>query len=319
MVFYVTEDHAKRPYRLLRHRLGADPVEDALLYEEADELFRLGVWRSRSRAFVFAGSRSFTSAETRYLSAADPTGSWRMLAPREKDHEYDVDHGGDFFYIRTNGGGRRNFRLVRAPVSDPGPERWEELIPHRETVMLEEFDIFADHSVAHEREDGLVRLRVTSLRDGGVHHVQFPEPTYDVSEEAERRVRRRSLSPALRVPDHPAVGLRLRRGRRAALRLLKQAEVLGGYDPTRYRSERLHATAPDGMRVPISFVSRADTPRDGTTPLDLVGLRRLRHSVPGALLLEPAEPARPRGERGHRPHPRRRRAGQALARRRAAC
>src|SRR5262249_41744042 len=88
-----------------------------------------------------------------------PGSSW----PREKDHEYDVDHGGDFFYIRTNGGGRRNFRLVRTPVADPRPERWEELIPHRENVMLEEFDVFVGHHVVHEREDGLIRLRVTGL------------------------------------------------------------------------------------------------------------------------------------------------------------
>jgi oligopeptidase B len=270
LVFYVTEDRAKRPYRLLRHRLGADPLEAALLYEEADELFRLGVWRSRSRAFLLAGSRSFTSAETRYLPATDPSGPWQMLAPREKDHEYDADHGGDFFYIRTNGGGRRNFRLVRAPVTDPGSERWEELIPHRDTVMLEELDVFADHHVAHEREDGLVRLRVTSLHDGGVHHVEFPEPTYDVSEEANAefdagayRLRYESLITPPSVYDYDVAERRLR--------LLKQAEVLGGYDRTRYRSERLHATAPDGTRVPVSFVSRADTPCDGSSPLALVG------------------------------------------------
>ncbi len=269
-MFYVTEDHAKRPYRLLRHRLGADVSDDPLLYEETDELFRLGVWRSRSRAFLLAASRSFTSAEARYLPAADPTGTWCVLAPREKDHEYDIDHGGDFFYIRTNGSGRRNFCLVRAPVSDPRPERWEELIPHREAVMLEDVDVFADHYVAHEREDGLVRLRVTALPDGASHHVQFPEPTYDVSAEANAefdaaayRIRYESLITPPSVYDY-AVAER-------QLRLLKQAEVRGGYDPTRFRSERLHATAPDGTRIPISFVARADTPRDGSSPLDLVG------------------------------------------------
>jgi oligopeptidase B len=269
-LFYVTEDHAKRPYRLFRHRLGTAAGDDALLYEETDELFRLGVWRSRSRAFLLAASRSFTSAEARLLPAAHPTGAWRVLAPREKDHEYDVDHGGDFFYIRTSGGGRRNFRLVRAPVSDPGPERWEELIPHRETVMLEDVDVFADHYVVHEREEGLVRLRVTGLGDGAFHHVQFPEPTYDVSPEANAefeaaayRIRYESLITPPSVYDYDVAERRLR--------LLKRAEVLGGYDPARFRSERLHAVAPDGTRIPISFVARADTPRDGSSPLDLVG------------------------------------------------
>jgi oligopeptidase B len=269
-LFYVVEDHAKRPYRLSRHRLGTDLAEDVLLYEETDELFRLGVWRSRSRAFVFVTSRSYTSAEVRYLPASDPAGTWRLIAPREKDHEYDVDHGGAFFYIRTNGGGQRNFRLVWAPVSDPGPERWEELIAHRETVMLEDLDVFADHYVAHERQDGLVRLQVTSLAAGGTHDVQFPEPTYDVTQDANAefatgsyRIRYESLVTPPSVYDYDVAERRLR--------LLKQSEILGGYDASRYRSERLHATAPDGTRVPISLVTRVDTPRDGSSPLDLVG------------------------------------------------
>jgi oligopeptidase B len=193
-----------------------------------------------------------------------------VVAPREKDHEYDVDHGGAFFYIRTSGGGRRNFRLVRAPVEDPGPERWEELIPHRETVMLEDVDVFADHYVVHEREEGLVRLRVAGLGDGAFHHVQFPEPTYDVSSEANAefetpayRIRYESLVTPPSIYDYDVAERRLR--------LLKRAEVLGGFDPARFRTERLHATAPDGTRIPISFVARADTPRDGSSPLDLVG------------------------------------------------
>jgi oligopeptidase B len=270
VLFYVTEDHAKRPYRLHRHRLGAAPTDDALLYEEGDELFRLGVWRSRSLAFVFAASRSFTSAEARYLPAGDPGGPWRTVAPREKEHEYDVDHGGDFFYIRTNGGGRRNFRLVRARVPAPGPEAWEELIPHRESVMLEDVDVFADDYVVHEREDGLVRLRVIALPDGASHDVQFPEPTYDVTPEANAefeaaayRFRYQSLVTPSSVYDYDKPSRRLL--------LLKQTEVLGGYDPTRYRSERLHATAADGTRIPISIVYRADAPRDGSSPLDLIG------------------------------------------------
>jgi len=128
----------------------ASPLGDAsddLIFEEADELFRVHVWRSRSRAWLFAASRSFTSSEVRYVPATDPAGAWRTVLEREKDHEYDVDHGvgpGDgVFYIRTNGQGRRNFRLVRTPVADPRPEHWTELIAHREDVMIEDVDVFA--------------------------------------------------------------------------------------------------------------------------------------------------------------------------------
>ena len=267
-LFYVLEDHAKRPYRLYRHRLG-DPTDD-LLYAETDELFRLGVWRSRSRRYLFSMSRSFTSAEARFLPADEPTGVWTMIAPREKDHEYDVDHGGDLFYIRTNGDGLRNFRLVAAPVGDPGRRSWRELIPHREHVMLEDVDVFAHHSVVHEREDGLIRLRVTELATGTFHHVEFPEPTYDVAPEPNAefvtpvyRFRYQSMITPSSVFDYDTL--------RRTLTLLKQTEVLGGYDRAQYRSERVWATAGDGTRVPISLVTRADTPRDGTGPMLLVG------------------------------------------------
>jgi oligopeptidase B len=273
-IFYVLEDPAKRPYRLLRHRLGAPAAEDALLYEEQDELFRLGVWRSRSRSLLFAASGSFTATEYRYLSASEPGGTWRLLLAREKDHEYSVDHGagpgGGVFYIRTNAAGRRNFRLVAAPVDDPAPERWQELIAHRDDVMLEDMDVFASHYVVHERAEGLIRLRVTELTTGYSHHVEFPEPTYELSGDVNAefalpayRFRYQSFITPASVYDYDVAGRKLM--------LLKQTPVLGGYDPTRYRSERIHAIAGDGARVPISLVSPVGEPRDGSSPLFLTG------------------------------------------------
>ena len=267
-LFYVTEDAAKRPYRLYRHRLGQ--TVDDLEYEERDALFHLNVERSRSLAYLFAVSASFTTTEARYLPAGEPAAAWRVLLPREKGHEYHVDHGGDLFYIRTNGGGRRNFRLVSAPVADPRPDQWRELIPHREDVMLEDVEVFAGHHVVHERQDGLVGLRITALADGAVHHVQFPEPAYDVASEANAEFRTgtyrfsyQSLITPPSVFDYDVTS-------RERV-LLKQIEVLGGYDPSRYRTERAHATAPDGTRVPLSLVYRAGTPRDGSSPLLLSG------------------------------------------------
>jgi oligopeptidase B len=268
VLFYVTEDHAKRAHRLWRHRLGV-PVDD-LLYEETDELFRLFVWRSRSRALLFAGSYSFTSTEARFLPATQPDGVWKLVQPREKDHEYHVEHADDIFYIRTNGDGFRNYRLVTAPVSDPGKARWTEILPHREDVMLEDLDVFADFFVAHEREDGLTKLRVTNRADGTWHHIAFPEPAYDIGDEpnmefvtATYRFRYQSMVTPATVYDYDV--------RTRAYTVLKQQEVLGGYDPTRYRAERVHATAPDGTRVPISLVRPVDAPRDGTAPMVLAG------------------------------------------------
>jgi len=267
-LFYVLEDAAKRPYQLWCHRPGISGSD--LVHEEPDALFRIGVERSRSRAYLFLGTGSFTSSEWRYLPANDPAGTWHMLTPREKDHEYAVDHGGDRFYIRTNGGGRRNFRLLSAPVSDPRPENFTELIPHRDEVMLEDVEVFANHYVTHEREGGLTRLRITQLASGAEHHVEFPEPTYEVSPEHNHefitrlyRFRYQSLITPASVFDYD-VHTRERT-------LLKQTPVLGGYDPSRYRSERFWATSDDGTRVPISLVCRKETPRDGTAPMLLTG------------------------------------------------
>ena len=267
-IFYVTEDEAKRPYRCWRHRPGLPGHE--LVYEETDQLFRIGVERSRSRDFVFLAAGSFTSSEWRYLPASDPTADWRKLLPREKDHEYAVDHGGDRFYIRTNGGGRRNFRLVAAPVSDPRPECFTELVAHRENVMLEDVEAFSSYFIVHERESGLIRLHITWLANGTTHHIEFPEPTYEASGDANAefdtrvyRFRYQSLITPASVFDYDV----LTRERV----LLKQTEVLGGYDSTRYRSERIWATARDGVAVPISLVCRVESPRDGTSPLYLTG------------------------------------------------
>jgi oligopeptidase B len=273
-ILYVLEDDAKRPYRLQVHRLGGPVADDLLVYEETDALFRLGVWRSRSRALLFAGSGSFTTTEVRWAPAAEPAGDWRLVLPREREHEYSVDHGvgpdGDLFYIRTNAGGRRNFRLVVAPVSDPRPERWQELIAHRDDVFLDDVDVFASHYVVHERADGLLRLRVTALPGGDTHHVEFPEPAYEVSSDVNAefvtgayRLRYQSFVTPASVYDYAVLDRRLV--------LLKRTPVLGDFDPARYRSERIHATAPDGTRVPVSLVYRAGTPRDGSSPMLLAG------------------------------------------------
>jgi oligopeptidase B len=273
-LFYVVEDDAKRPHRLWRHRLGAPIADDTFVYEESDALFRLGVWRSRSKALVFAASASFTTTEIRWLPAAEPTAAWRLILARQHEHEYAVDHGitagGDVLYIRTNAGGRRNFRLVSAPLDDPRPERWQELIAHRDDVMLEDVDVFADHFVVHERADGLVRLRVTDLATGDAHHIAFPEPAYEVSSDVNAefearayRLRYQSFVTPASVFDYDVSPRRLT--------LLKQTPVLGGFDPVDYRSERIHAIAPDGTRVPISLVYRVGTPRDASSPLLLAG------------------------------------------------
>jgi oligopeptidase B len=267
-LFYTIDDPAKRPYRLYRLRLGS-PLPGDLVYEEKDELFRIGAGRSRSKGYIFLGSASHTTTEVRYIPADQPTAEWKVVAPRRHEHEYDVDHHGDRFYIRTNDKGR-NFRLVTAPVSDPRPENWTEVVPHRPDVMLEGVELFKNHYVLVEREKGLPEFQVTDLRTGASHAIQFPEPTYSAfvgaNPEFDSKVFRytyQSLVTPSSVFDYDMDG--------KTATLLKEQPVLGGFDRANYRSERLMATAPDGVKVPISLVYRVGTKRDGTAPMLLTG------------------------------------------------
>ncbi len=268
-LFYTVEDAAKRQYRLYRHRLGTPVANDVLVYEETDELFRIGAGRSKSKAFLFLSASSHTTAEYRFLAADRPESEWRIVAPREHEHEYDVDHHGDAFYVRTNDAGR-NFRLVKTPIGPPERASWQEVVPHRDDVMLEGFELFASHLVLVERARGLPRFGVVDLGSGEAHQVTFPEPTYlatlGANYEWETRVLRyhyQSLVTPDSVFDYDM-------GTRAAV-LLKQTEVPGGFDATRYASERIEATAADGTRVPLSIVARRDVARDGRAPLVMVG------------------------------------------------
>jgi oligopeptidase B len=230
-LFYTTTDPAKRPHRLYRHALGADTKGDALLYEEKDEKFRVGVYRTRSGDYLIFPVDSHTTSEVRYLKASDPQETLSLIAPRVQEREYAVDHRGDLFYIWTNDRGR-NYRIVTAPVSDPKPENWKELIPHRDDVMIDDFDAFANWLVVVEREDALPRIRVMDLKTGSSYRIEFPEAIYSVGPENNRefdtatlRYEYESFTTPTSIYDYDMAAPR---------KLLKQREVLGNYDPSLY-------------------------------------------------------------------------------------
>jgi oligopeptidase B len=275
-IFYVTEDHAKRAHKLWRHRLGE--ASDTLLFEEKDELFRIGVYRSRSKSYIFLATGSFTTDECHYLRADDPGGAFRILAHREKDHEYGVDHHGDLFYIRSNRTGR-NFSLLTAPVADPQQKNWKEIIPHREDVMLEDIDLFKDFYVLAERSGGLPQLRVTDFKSGAFHYVEFPEATYFARPETNREFEATQYRFNYESPITPSSVFDYDVAKRER-KLLKQTEVKGGFDATKYQTERLHAVAPDGTRVPISIVYRKGLKRDGSSPLFLTAYGSYGYPMP---------------------------------------
>jgi oligopeptidase B len=275
-LFYTVDDAAKRPYRVHRHRLGetADPI----VYEEKDELFRAYVGRTRSREYVLLGSGSHTTTEWWFLPAATPEADFRIVAPREHEHEYDVDHHGDSFYIRTNDKGR-NFRLVKAPVARPGRESWDEVVPHRPGTMLEGIEIFRDHYVLLDRAAGLEQLRVTEFATGTTHLVTFPEPAYSVFTVGNREYDTTLLRFSYQSLVTPSSTYDYDMATRERT-LLKRQPVLGGYDPGLYQSERVMAQAPDGTLVPLSIVYRRGLARDGRNPAYLYAYGSYGYPLP---------------------------------------
>jgi oligopeptidase B len=267
-LFYVTEDAVtKRKDKFFRHVLGSD--KNDLVYEEKDELFDLDVGRSRDKEIVFLHALSKTSVEARYMRANEPNGTLKVILPRQPEHEYDVDHRNNTFYIRTNKGAK-NFRIVTAPVNDPSEKNWKEFVAHKPAVKLESISLFANHAVLSEWENGLEQLEVVDFKTDKRHRIKFPEPVYSAelstNHEFDTSVVRygyNSLVTPFSIFDYD-----MNTGQAT---LLKQVEVPGGFDRTNYKSERVFATAADGTKVPLSIVYRKGVKLDGSAPLLLYG------------------------------------------------
>lgn len=267
-IFYTVEDSAKRQYRLYRHTAGATGSDD-LVYEEKDERFDLEAAKTRSQAYIFLISRSHTTTEVRYISADQPAAEWKLMEPRKQGVEYYPDHNGDFFYIRVNDTGR-NFRLVKAPVSDPRSPNWQEEVAQRPSVMLDETDFFKNYYVLYERENGLPQIQVTDLRNLQSTRIAFPEPAYDISPDVNRVYDTAKFRYTYQSAITPQSVFEYDMGSAASV-LLKQKEVPGGYDRTRYQVEQIYATASDGVKIPISVVHLKGAKLDGKGPLYLYG------------------------------------------------
>ena len=265
-LFFSTEDAiTKRPNLIFRHTLGASTADK--IFNEKDELFDVGVERSRDRKLIFTGSFATNETEFRYLPADKPEANFTLVLPREKDHKYYVDHRDGLFYIRTNKNAK-NYKVVTAPVANPNPANWKEFLATDPKVLIERIDLFKDFAVATEKSGALNRIRVLSLSTGEWKSLTFPEPVYSADpapnpdyDTTQFRYTYQSLITPLSVYDHDM--------KTNQSTLLKQQEVLGGYDPSNYVSERLWATARDGVRVPISIVYRKGLKRDGNAPLFL--------------------------------------------------
>jgi len=269
-LFYARQDATTlRAYQIWRHVLGTDSSQDQLIFQEDDETFVTYIFKTKTKKFLMIVSAQTVSQEYRYLDADDPYGNFRIFLPRERDHEYHVDHFEDRFLIRTNDQAK-NFRLMATAIDKPGREHWLEVIPHRADVFLGDFEIFKNYLAVEERQRGLTQIRVVPWSDEKEHYLEFQEPAYRAhignNPELDTTVLRfeyTSMKTPLSIYDYDMVT------RQRVL--LKQEEVLGGFNADRYVTERLYANAADGTEIPISIVYLKGTNRNGQSPLLLYG------------------------------------------------
>jgi oligopeptidase B len=268
-IFYTVEDDTtKRQYQVYRHSVGTSG-SDKLAYEEKDEKFDVYAAKTRSKAYILLFSASHTTSEVRYIPAGEPAAEWKVMQPRKQDVEYYPDHNGNFFYIRVNDTGR-NFRLVKAPVADPRSQNWQEVVPHRANIMLDDTDFFKNYYVLSERENGLPQIRVTDLHSGESRRIEFPEPAYASYGYTNREYDTSKFRYGYQsfITPRSVFEYDMASGKST---LLKQKEVPGGYDRSRYQVEQIYATASDGVKIPISVVHLKGAKLDGKGPLYLTG------------------------------------------------
>ena len=276
-LFLVTEDQTtKRSDKFWRHIVGAN--DNALVFDEKDELFDIGVGRSRDKKMIVLTSFAKTMREARYLPADQPNGELKIILPREKDHEYGVDYDEGKFYITTNKGAK-NFRVVTAPMNDPSEKNWKEFIRHNPKIKIEDITFFAAHGVVSERENGLEYLRIVDKKTGKSHRIETPEPVYTMNLGANPEYNLKKIqfgyNSFVTPPSTFEYDLNTKERK-----LLKQQEVLGGYDPKQYEVQRVWATARDGVKVPVAMVYKKGVKFDGSAPTLLYAYGSYGVSVP---------------------------------------
>ena len=276
-LFYVVKDpQTLRQYKVMRHKVGTSAIDDVLVFEEKDETYFSFIYKSKSNQFIILGSTQTISQEYQLLDANQPLSIPRLFHPRERGLEYDIDHIGDSFYIRTNWEAN-NFRIMKTAIDQTNREFWQPFIDHREDVLVEGLDLFQNFMVISERIKGISQIRIKPWK-GPEHYIDFPEDAflaytssnYEI-DAAILRLGYQSLTTPPSVFDYDMEN--------RTLNLLKEQEVLGGFDRNNYASERIFATARDGKEIPISIVYQKGFERNGDRPLLLYGYGSYGHSM----------------------------------------
>jgi oligopeptidase B len=269
-VFYMLKDTTTlRSHKVMKHVVGTPVSEDIEIYIEEDDTFSTSVYKTKSKKYLIISSTHTLYSEYRFLDADNPDGRFQVIQPREMNHEYDVSHFQDKFYIWTNWNAK-NYRLMETPVDKTTKENWKEVIPHRKDVYLQDIEIFKKYLVVEERKDGLRQIRVIKWDDRSEYYLQFDEEAYAAyvssNPEFDTNLLRFSYT-SLTTPD-TTYDFNMDNKEKV---LLKQEEVVGGFDPDNYMTERHFATARDGTKIPISLVYKKGLEKDGNNPLLLSG------------------------------------------------
>jgi len=276
--FYVERDDNQRPVRVRYHRLGDAPAKDKVVYEESDPGFFVGIGKSQSGAYVFAVSGSQITSEYRAIPADDPLSDPVLIAERENGVEYDVDHRGDEFFIRTNVDDAVDFKIVRAPVTTPGREHWTDWTPHEPGRCISAFVAYKEYFVRFERSDARPRI-VVSTYDGDAHEIEFDEAAYSVGLAAGFEFDTSTLRFTYESPSTPRQTFDYDMAKQKRT-LLKTQEVPTGHDPADYVVERIDAATNDGARVPVTILRRRTTPVDGSAAALLYGYGSYGVTIP---------------------------------------
>ncbi len=266
-LFYVKKDpETLRAATVMKHILGTPSSEDKVVFNEDDETFAVQLGKTKSKKYIMIVSNQTLTSEVRLIEAARPDDGVKVFEPRKADHLYYIDHLNGTFYIRTNADGARNFKLMSCPENRTGMANWKEVIPHRDDILLENYEIFDNYLVADERIKGLTNLRIINLADGTDHFLDFGEEAYTAGISINRNANTSLLRYIYSSLTTPGSVYDYDMEARTKT-LLKQDSVLGGFDSDNYVSRRLWATAGDGTQVPVSLVSRKGLEQDGTAPL----------------------------------------------------
>ncbi len=280
-LFYTRHDDNHRPRFVYRHRLGDDPANDTLIYEEPDAGFFVHLDKTASRNFIIIQCGDHQTSEARLIDARNPVQPPRLVEPRETGTEYYIDEAHGTLYIRTNAGGAEDFKICIAPAATPAREHWRDIVGHLPGVLILAHALFANHMVRLQRENGLPSIIITDLRSGREHDIAFDEDAYDLGIDPGLEFDTTALRFSFSSPSTPRQVFDYDMASRTRT-LRKQQQVPSGHDPADYRVRRIFAPAHDGETVPITLLWHKDTPLDGSAPLWLYGYGAYGHAVPAS-------------------------------------